>query len=601
VPFYSGNPFFPAGMQAAINAAPGPAQGNISSSVCGAQAAACFLRLVQDIGPLRQTETTEAKSFAFGLKGEVFKDWQVDAFYSHGDVDLKASEANQFENRPLRAALDVVTDPGTGRPVCRVTLTNPGLFPGCLPYNPFITNGNSAEVVSYITGVSQFRTRNKTDNASLSLSGQPFSTWAGPVGMSVGLEYRRDSLNLTSNSNPSVPIDYTGIRGINSASAPLRFFLTNRGIANGKRNVKEVFGELNVPLLRDAPFAQSLEVSGAVRYTDYSTSGTVTTWKAGVSYEPVDGLRFRATRSRDIRAPTLLDLYAGATTSLQNPTDPHCNCTSPNFLRSTSGGNPDLDPELGDTLSLGVILQPRFVPGFAISVDYYDLTIKDAIQTLGVPQILQDCEDSGGTANSCALISRPLPFSDRSAANVATAVRSVPANTARFQTRGIDIEASYNIRFGGSQNLNLRALANYIDKYTTQSSVPSPVQQLAGFSDGPETPALPTWRGTLSAQYSTENFSLSVQERIVGRIKTGPQFVYATKAMPTVYYTDVTVTAKVPGSEGSSELFLTVNNLFDKQPPLFPDRINSGVFYPTLQSVYDVMGRYFTAGVRLRF
>ena len=131
-------------------------------------------------------------------------------------------------------------------------------------------------------------------------------------------------------------------------------------------------------------------------YTDYSTSGGVTTWKLGAAWEPVEGLRFRAVRSRDIRAPTLFDLFAGGTSARAALFDIHCNCQSPTGINVVGGGNPALDPEIADSLSLGVLAKPSFLPGLTASIDYYDLKIRKAITVLAPDQVIQECETAGG-------------------------------------------------------------------------------------------------------------------------------------------------------------------------------------------------------------
>ena len=164
-----------------------------------------------------------------------------------------------------------------------------------------------------------------------------------------------------------------------------------------------------IPLLKDVTLAQNLEFNGAFRYTDYSTSGGVKTWKLGLSWEPADDLRVRATRSNDIRAPSLFELFAGRSGGTTGFTDLHTGVAG--FTANSSQGNPNLVPEVAHTITVGGVWTPRQLPGFSVSVDYYDIKIEGAIANRTVAQLNQDCEASNGTAPSCALISRPLPFS----------------------------------------------------------------------------------------------------------------------------------------------------------------------------------------------
>lgn len=568
-----------------------------------------------ELPPYSSKQMTHMVNVTAGVKGDLGGGWNFDAYYTYGRTKQDAVQDGEFEMRNMLAALDAVdqgqftTGVANGNIVCRVTLTNPSLAPGCVPLNAFGVGNASAAALKYISGSSQFSVVNQTHDLAFSVQGKPFSTWAGSVSVSVGAEYRKASMVLTSNSDPGVPINYgnfdsagnptnTGIRFLGYQSpttpTPLRFFVANTGTANGRNDVKEVFGEVLVPLAESVPFARSLEVTGAVRYTDYSTSGGVTTWKLGGSWQPIDGLRFRVTRSRDIRAPTLFDLFAGRQTSLGQPNDPVSG--SSGLLLLVSGGNPALTPEIGNTLTGGIVLQPHALPGFALSIDAYKLDISDAIVTLGMTTILQDCFASGGSNPTCALIDRPTPTS------FPTQVRSLPINSASIATRGLDIEASYTSSLGGGR-LFLRTLANYVDRYTTQLSATTPVVSVAGTTDDTgSSGGIPRWRITGSATYTVNGFTAFVQERFIDSLKTGPSFVYVNPRLPSVFYTDATVSFRIPSRPSRAiEVFATVNNLFDRKPPLFPSSTNPGVVYPTLQGVYDVMGRYITVGAKVKF
>ena len=367
---FSGNPFIPSDIQSQMTAT-----GTASFSLS---------RMFTDF-PVYATDTrTTSWTVTAGLEGKFnfFDNGRWDLYYTHGDARLRTSQ-NQVENRNLFAALDAVTDPISGNPVCRVTLTNPGLLPGCVALNPFGSRTPSAAAIDFVNNPSEFWVNNRLDEIGGNFGGSPFSTWAGPVSFNVGFTYREQSLLETSNGNPAIPVDYTGIRGV-PAIAPAKFSFTNVGVANGKLNSKEAYGELVVPVLRDFAIAKDVELNGALRFTDYSTSGSVWTWKAGLSWEIVDGIRIRATRSKDIRAPTLYDLFAGRQVNPSFYNDEGVTgLTEPSVL--ISGGNLSLKPEVGRTTAVGVVFQPSFLPGFSMSVDYYDLKITNAISTIPPP------------------------------------------------------------------------------------------------------------------------------------------------------------------------------------------------------------------------
>ena len=379
---------------------------------------------------------------------------------------------------------------------------------------------------------------------------------------------------------------------------------TNIGVANGKLNVKEAFGEIAIPVLKDQPFAAELSLNGAGRITDYSTSGRVETWKLGAVYKPIEDIMFRVTRSRDIRAPSLFELFAGIQTAAVNFTDPHTQAT--NSIRQVTGGNRNLNPEIGDTFAAGVVLSPSFLPGFNISIDYYDLKIKGAITQQGLTDVVNECEVSNGTSPTCDLIQRPLPFSDRTAANFPIQVSLITQNISFLRTSGVDIAASYRMPVGEGQ-LMFRAYANYLDRFVTQTNTIAPVLDQAGHGINSQTGfAFPKFKANLSVNYSRGGFNLFVQENIIGKIKIGNikgdvANVFAVPAVKPVFYTDATVSYKFEEVGGEPEFFLTASNLFDRKPPLVAANAAPGLIYPTLFTVYNVAGRTLTGGVRFRF
>lgn len=586
-PIFSGNAFLPAALQTQLT--------NTNT------ASFTFRKLYDDLGPIPARENARNYQAIGGIKGKLDRfDWTLT--YTRGESDYRFSQSNQFEFTKFAAAIDAVRDPATNNIVCRPLLsTDPAVrarFAGCVPFNPFGVGAASQAAVDYVMGTSTYRAKTTTNDVVLGLSGDIVDLPAGPLSFAVGGEYRDGRLNLVSNANPAILQDLTGLRGL--ATNVTRFYLTNTAVARGRNTVKEAFAELAVPLLKDVPFARQLDLNGAVRYTDYSTSGGVTTWKLGGTWAPIDDLRFRATRSRDIRAPTLFDLFAGAQTNALSVIDPHTNVSGSSIQRSS--GNPDLDPEVSNTWSVGFVAQPRFLPGFALSVDGYRLKIRGAITTLSAIQILQDCEASGGTAPSCASITRPLPFTDRSPANYPTEVRVGGVNIATIETQGIDFDASYRHAAGPGQ-LALRLYATYVDRFRQQLAASQPLIEYAGFTTNGtrvDTP-IPRWKGNLSVNYDLGVFGLFVQENMIGKMKLGPTQVYVDDSLRSFLTTDTTLTARPALMKGRGELFLTVTNLFNATPPDFFQTTVPGIGLGTLQILYDTTGRQFTGGVRFSF
>ncbi|AUW58973.1 TonB-dependent receptor [Sphingobium sp. SCG-1] len=587
--YFAENPFLPPAMAAGLAAA-----GETSFRMS---------RMILETANNGTHDDSKYYNAALGLKGDLGQ-FRWDLTYQHSWSKYRSRNQDMRQDR-LAAATDAVLSP-SGQIVCRPTLSlDPAVrdrFAGCLPLNLFGQGSGTqfADALAYVRDVSQYAAVTKLDNIAANVTGELFDLPAGPLSVAVGAEYRKSSLNMTSNSDPLILSDPAGLRNL-PANAP-RFLLNNFATANGSYEVKEAYGEVAIPILKDQSFAKSLELNAAARITDYSTSGTVTTWKGGAVWEVLDGLRFRATRSRDIRAPTLFDLFNRGAAIDATFFDPHLQKQI--VVSRVTRGNSDLAPEVANTLSLGVVVQPRAVPGLTLSIDYYDVKLKGAIQTLNTDLAARTCEASGGTSSLCALIVRnpALPFSDRTDANAATAIINTPANLAGLKTRGFDIEASYRRPMLGG-DLATRLFVTYVDRYTIQDSALQAPVELAGWTEGIISSvgaSVPKVRASLQATYSTDGFSVTAQERMVGRMKRGPINIWAERDLPAVFYTDLTLSYRF-GPERATELFLTANNLFDRKPPFIATGPSPGLYMATLTDVYDTVGLAFTAGVRFKF
>ncbi len=596
--YISGNPFMPAAIQALLAPLATP-----TSPLTTANSITMSKRQIENY-PLPGLDTNKTLTLTAGLSGKILENWTFDAYYAYGRTK-NGFASPQPEQRKWYAATDVVLV--NGQPTCYV-LTTPSasLYPGCVPYNSFGFLSASQQAQDYIIGITSADATQTTHIVSGSVNGELFSTWAGPIGISVGAEYRKQRLDLFSNSDPQEVINYSGLRNL-PATPPSRFITTNLGEAHGGSNVKEVFGEIAVPLAKDMPFFHSLEVSGAARRTDYSTSGPVTTWKGGVTWEPTEALRLRGALSRDIRAPTLHELFATEACVRALPFDPFTNITTQ--ADTCTGGNARLRPEIGKTKTVGLVYRPEWLPRFGVSIDYYDIRIAGAIQTQSAVQIMADCFASNGTADSCALIDRPFPLTNRTPANFPTAIHAGPLNLAFVQTKGVDLDANYNFDLdsviGGMEgNLALRAFVGYVDRYETQLTATSPINQIAGCtcSSVPSVvSALPKWKGLFSANYTNGAWGVRLQSRLIGALRFGPE-VFVPDHIPAYVYFDMTVNRKMEIAGAQTEWFFTVNNLLNKVYPIVPSLGTApGAGIGTLPQTYDAMLRYFTMGVRAQF
>lgn len=533
-----------------------------------------------------------------GKLGESF-DWKIG--YGHGYTRQQVINVNNVNNGKYFAATDAVRD-SNNNIVCRVTLTNPGLYPGCVPINLFGVGSVTPAMIDYIADTTSFRLTNTMDDFTVSLSGSPFNSWAGPVTFALSGEYRQVTLKNVSSNQPGL-LDCTGLSPLNCDGKQLTYVTDVLGDVDVSQKVKEAAVEVNLPLLADSAVG-SANLLGAFRYTDYNTSGNVETWKLGLNWKLSDDLTLRATRSRDIRAPSLNDLFRPATFAPGTFNDLHTNTT--NITNNVSRGNPTLKPEIAQTLTLGLVYKPSWLPRFSIAVDYFDIKLSNAIALISGNDaaVQRNCEDSNGTSPLCALYVRPLPFSDRTAANRPSEVRSIGLNVAQIRTKGVDFEMNYSAdTLGGT--LALRGLLTYQPTLETLQFAGDAVINGAGAAQGAVgTSNVAKWRATGLINYTNGGFSLGIQTRWRSslRVHADTRLVFAdTSRVPAVSFTDINLSYSIESSMGTIEPFLTIENVFDKTPPLV-GQVGSFPGLGAYSYVGDnLAGRYFTFGVRAKF
>ena len=336
ITIYSGNAFLTPAAQAALFPAGGPASFQMN-------------RMDNDLmSRLSLDQHTGALAVGAGLNGTLGGDRTWDFAYTHGETRTQLTTRNNVNTARFYAALDAVRDPATGNTVCNVTLTAPGAFPGCVPLNLFgqsatVVNGSNASqaALNYVSGTTWWMAHNGLDDFSANVSGTLWQGWAGPIKAAMGVEYRLASLNVTTTTpdnsfNPQyLRLAPPGTFAATAASplgtfppANLANFKEVQSGAQGSENISEANLEMDVPLLRDVPGIGLLTLNGGARYTEYHVAGqdptsakwvkaafSASTWKVGVEWQVDDDLKLRATRSRDIRAPTLWDLFQGPVTT----------------------------------------------------------------------------------------------------------------------------------------------------------------------------------------------------------------------------------------------------------------------------------------------
>jgi iron complex outermembrane receptor protein len=536
----------------------------------------------------------EMISYAAGLEGNVAafgSDWRWEVFGQRGTA--KSSINGRVMNKAnfARATDSVAT--GSGQIVCRVnadaSTTNDDS--ACVPWNPFGYGQNGADAIGYSKGLAHLDQEVTQTVFTTGITGEPFSSWAGPVSLAAGVEWRKEE--VWGKPDPlSLQTAYTA---------------GNYKGTNGEYDVTEEYLETVVPLLKDVTLARALDFNGAVRYTEYSTSGEVVTWKAGLTYSPIDDVRLRFTRSRDIRAPNLGELFAAGTGG-QSPgvLDPVTSAPLPTFQNQTLG-NPDLKPEKADTTGIGIVFQPSFLTGFSASVDYYDIDVAGAVASVGAQE----------TLNRCILLGQQSMCDNvtRDGSGVITMVTSLPINLNNLRQKGVDIEASYAMDLGSlvsalHGNLELRALGTHVITSRRDDGV-NPVQDFAGDNSG-QGPL--NWRWLFSGTYELDQFTAVWTGRSLSSGEYNPNYIECQSNCPASvpsaqtidynhidgrFYHDLSLSYafETPGGT-SAQVYLNVVNALDEQPP--PVASAQYWYMPTNPQLYDTIGRTYYAGVRFK-
>ncbi len=586
------NPYVPASVQAACDA------NGITEFRYGVSNA---------IFPNPITVRTEREQYRFvaGAKGKVQafgSDWRYDAYYAHGTgiTDITVHDIPVIPR--YNAAIQAVRAPdGT------ITCANPvAVASGCVPINIIGGQTPSAAALNYITpenGPYQ-HTRQTQDVASFSVSGEPLQLPAGPLALAFGGEYRHEfySVNADPYGNGVVT---SGAYNDQYPSDPLlnpqggNWYAGNYRDGRGAYSVYETFLELNAPLF-DSDAIGKANLNGAARATNYSTSGTVYTWKIGGTWDtPLDGIRLRGVTSRDIRAPNLSELFAAPVTSNRTgTTDPFTPGRTLTVLQTTTG-NPALRPEVARNTEFGIILsRPSWAPRLNISVDYYRIKINSAIAALDAQTQINLC--FAGVTFTC----NSFDISDANNASVTVQ----PFNFASIFTDGFDIEASYQIPLSGlglPGRATVRGLATHVKNFVSDRGLPNTIPiQGAGVNLGQG--ATPSWKVLAMQDWTTDLFALTLQERWISAGVISNEFVVcqtdcpvSTINNPTIdrnhldgaLYVDVGASYKfTPAVQG----YVKVDNVFNKDAATVPSDV-------TNPGLYDVVGRAFRVGMRANF
>jgi iron complex outermembrane recepter protein len=458
------------------------------------------------------------------------------------------------------------------------------------------------------------------------------------VGLNVGVEWRKEALDLNTD-NAFQTGDLTGQGG---ATLPL----------SGSFSVYEVFAETQIPLIQ-RNFIHELSLIAGYRRSNYTTSADrsyeTDTYKVGLEFAPIRDIRLRGAYNRAARAPNIQELFATNTVALNGSVDPCAGITitASDFgclaqglvvgqrtaanpagqYNGFIGGNPDLNPEEATTKTVGVVIQPSFLPRFALTVDYFDIKVEDAIRGFGQDAILNDCVDNATatfTPASCDLVSRDAAGSIW--LTPGGFVVDLPNNIGELQTKGIEVNASYSHEIGSLGTVSASLIGTYLDEYVTDNGLTEPYD-CAGLygptcSAGGTTQSgapLPEWRHKARVTWNMpDGVGISLQWRHIGKVKAETLTDNSSLAgdfnfdpglrIGAKNYFDLATTFAI----GDNYNFrLGVNNIFDKEPPLVTSGSGSRAgsnLCPTgpcngntFPATWDPLGRYIYAGLTLDF
>jgi outer membrane receptor protein involved in Fe transport len=654
-----------------------------------ATAALPLARFNADFGGRIGKSTRETYRIVGGIEGTFNDDWRYEIAFNYGKFRGRSQSRNNLYLRDsggnpdgFNLAVDAVIAPATfaasnfvlnsagERVICRVNaVTN--TRPDCLPVNVFGQNRNSRAVLDFIHRNGEIEEDSSQFVASAFVNGdlsQLFELPGGPISFALGAEYRREKDQVT--------IDALSKSGGTFLNALADF-------TPPRLTIKEAFGEILIPVLKDMPLAHELSLNLAGRVSDYNNStGRVSAYNLQGIYAPLPDIRLRAAYATSVRAPTQGDLYSGETQSFAAVTDP-CdalvitgnpnrarNCTDAGVpatanadlvarcagtafpvalgapyincvarqqtVRHLMVGNPILNEERGKSLTLGVVLEPRFIPGLNLTVDYYRIKVKNLIATPSLANLLSLCFDSSVAyaSNPYCQVSptSPTALLPRASSGLfgADAARNGGVNFAAQRTKGIDFDLSYRRTFDNGDRLSIRGIATRVrtlDNYVNILLPQEPNRQLSELGD-------PKWAANLQVRYDFGPVAVFYNARYIGkqvisaayesqnaylaacpasgvtpntggingaavpctagnlvRVAPNDADAFPVKNYPAVLYHDIRVDFELARKYN---FYFGINNIRDRLPPL-------GELGNVAGSPYDSFGRYFFAGFKAEF
>lgn len=584
-----------------------------------------------DAGRRGEDVTRQMARFVVGVEGFFGDGWSYDTSVTYGQSSIDRLNVNNRINERWHAGMDVVRD-STGALVCRTSIDPTAINPhtntvyssfarnGCVPFSVFGDGAVNPAAAAWFNTNSLNTSKLKQTVLSASVANSAlFDLPAGSVGIAGGVEYRKEQSR--ENTDPLAALGLTFLNAIPS-----------RG---GSYDVEEVFAETSIPVLADLPGVERLAIDLAARYSDYNTAGSTSTWNVGIDWQIFSTLRMRTTTAQAVRVPSIGELFNPQSQNFATINDP-CNyqATNPNrpataanqALRQAnctalgvpvgwvdtysanrpgvSGGNPSLKPEEAETISIGFVWQPEFFEGFGMSVDYWRVTLDDAIGAVTAQINATRCADSPGGVQGnvfCQAITRaPVGgFTDSQGRQFPeysiTNWVAINENLAKSRRTGVDLEMDYRFALlGGDTSLRFVGTRMIQSREWAFQDFPTEYIEYVTFVTDPR------WRANFQTKYAHGNWSASWDMNYVdGNLRVRPDSFSSNPGQTSpikngswIYHN---LQLSYAFGESGLSAYVGADNVFDKDPPLNYFGSDLGTAY------YDNVGRYMYAGFTYKF
>lgn len=569
-------------------------------------------------GPRQDDLQHTAYRGVIGAKGDFAKGLRYDAYYQYSRTNTAETYYHDLSITRMKNALDVVDD-GSGNAVCRVVANGTDNGQGCVPWNIFTTGGVTQAALNYleIPLFSRGQNTEQVAEGNVTLLGSAYglvTPWASEgFALNVGASYRKQTLNYELDSN------YQSGDGAGQPGPKLP--------VAGDLDVNEFYVESSLPIVQRQALFYDLRISAGYRRSHYTVNGNgvdnafnSNTWKIGGSWSPVRDIKFRVSFNRAVRAPNVVELFSAQGLRLDGSTDPcagalgsdgtpggsgatlaQCQLTgvtaaqygniaanSSHQYNGLTGGNPNLNPEVSNSVTAGVVLTPGFLPGFQATVDYFNIRLKDRIGVIGADTIITQCLD-GSHPEYCGLVHRNAGGNLwRSADGY---IVDTNLNAGDLSTRGIDVQTAYNVAVG-SGSINASIAGTYLD-----SLLGNDIQCAGLYGALCGTPS-PTWRHKARLGYTfAQGVNVTGSWRYFSPVDDDSSTSAPGNArIPAVSYFDLVATVPIMDK---FTLRAGANNILDKSPPINAlglTVIQNGNTFP---QVYDALGRYVFVGITL--